>query len=1062
MTRNQLLLLACSWSALATGAPVSSPPCHHPAAFPEEKAEAIRRMLPAEITKWKAFLSECRRKWNTPEAFPPPAVGRIGKRLEMAERILAVFDSALKSGNPDELFFIPRRLRSLEQFETYFKKEEQLAAEIVAAPEPIVLSVRDFGAAGDGVADDFAAFHAAFAAAEKAGGRPVVIRVPAGTYFLGQIHRGREAKTGENEKFRAPLRSHLVMTQLRNVTLEGESPENTTLLFGVDEGTGLSLVDCEGVVIRNFTLRSRTTPFAEFEVLATDPASQTIRAGHLPGTLTPDSPLMGGKKRRVCLGFSGPGGTLVAGDFFYAGDYFPEADGTVRLRLVHGAVERLQKGMRFVIPARRDAAAVYLFRGGYNRVENVTIRNSWGMGFANLNTEANQLERCRILPDDGLSLSSNADGIHSPNCTIGPALFECEFRAMGDDPFNAYNKGRYLCRVSGKELLSEFSVQPGRSYPVLCSATGRILAECTVRETVPAEYEGRQVRKITTTEPLPSGVRTYESLDRNPFNAEEEMAIYLGESTSSRPDLLFDPLRGGAWSIISGCRFADNRNCGPVIQCDNTLLEDTSIRNMESHAVKIGGFTTWCEGPPPLNVLMRNCTVENSGRIRTEFFVGNNGSMAPVRMIRDVAFINNKVRNARSFAFSFDCVSGIVFENNRIANPRRGAVELLNCTTPVCRGNTLDGKPYTPESAAETLVWPIHFRLSDAPEKMVALQGKWQRGEGILQSDGGDFEAVYSTRYSALKHLKLSARFSFKQNRGTAGLRLIEHVGVPDNGYYFLIDGSADTFTVESRRRDGNGKWTAKQIFRETLSPASTRTIAVESTGTAVSVSVDGRRLWQGGAPLPVFYHSGFVAFNAPVRLEELDIAAGGPRGGILAFGDSLTHHCRWQDALAKREKLAITNGGMACDDTVSARRRLETDVIALQPQLVLILLGTNNGSAEQALEDLKSITRRLREEGIAVALCTVPPRTPLPERAVKLNALLRPFCREANLPLHDWYAALENGSGAFKPEYGPGVHPNAAGVEAMARSFASDPVMAQLLKNVTGTGTAQPESNTH
>ena len=334
-------------------------------------------------------------------------------------------------------------------------------------------------------------------------------------------------------------------------------------------------------------------------------------------------------------------------------------------------------------------------------------------------------------------------------------------------------------------------------------------------------------------------------------------------------------------------------------------------------------------------------------------------------------------------------------------------------------------------------------------QENLSKEGTWQFAGTNLQNSGGDFEALYAAQYSALKKVRIQADFRFLKPEGKAGLRLVEHVGVPDNGYYFLLDGATGLFTVSVRRREGT-VWLPEQIiFQRQLETATLNSLEVLSEFTWAVVKVNGQELWRGGAPLPTLFHSGFVAFDAPVSVEKLEILGGGNKGGILAFGDSITHHCRWQDAVGKLAGIEIGNGGMACDDTINARKRLESDVIALQPELVLLLLGTNNSSATQAMADLKYIIRRLRSARINVIVCTILPR-PQPERAVELNRLLREYCRKEQVLLHDWYEVMNDGNGNMKKEYGGDVHPNTRGIEVMARSFIEDPVVKKFILQST------------
>ena len=348
------------------------------------------------------------------------------------------------------------------------------------------------------------------------------------------------------------------------------------------------------------------------------------------------------------------------------------------------------------------------------------------------------------------------------------------------------------------------------------------------------------------------------------------------------------------------------------------------------------------------------------------------------------------------------------------------------------------GEPLPPEMA-----WPVRAVLDEAGEKGLDKAGQWTPEHRGLENSGNGFEALYPAQYSALKEVRMKATFRFREKRGKAGLRIVEHVGLPDKGYYFLLDGETGLFTALTGNRGKQNGWEPGRIFLEVkLPPAEVNTIEVTSNSDRAAVSVNGKELWHGGAPLPTVFHSGFVALDSPVAITSLEIAGGGRRGGILAFGDSITHHCRWQDEAAKLAHVEIGNGGMACDDTVGAAKRLDTDVIALRPELVLILLGTNNASPTRAMEDLKTIAGRLRAEKIPVILCTVLPRKPLPQRAVELNKLLRRYCSEENIPLHDWYSVMDNGDGTMKPEYGGEVHPNAAGIAAMAKDFLADPAV--------------------
>lgn len=151
---------------------------------------------------------------------------------------------------------------------------------------------------------------------------------------------------------------------------------------------------------------------------------------------------------------------------------------------------------------------------------------------------------------------------------------------------------------------------PGDITYVYDSATGEIRAGLTATETtVRRNWRKYNVSATMVKEQIPSRIKSFDSLNSEPPAEDELREIYFGKSRREMPDVAFNPFRAGAWEVIADCVFADNRNCGPVIQCDNALVENVTIANIESFASKIGAFTTWREGPPPINVLMRNCKI---------------------------------------------------------------------------------------------------------------------------------------------------------------------------------------------------------------------------------------------------------------------------------------------------------------------------------------------------------------------------------------------------------------------------------------------------------------------
>jgi lysophospholipase L1-like esterase len=149
-------------------------------------------------------------------------------------------------------------------------------------------------------------------------------------------------------------------------------------------------------------------------------------------------------------------------------------------------------------------------------------------------------------------------------------------------------------------------------------------------------------------------------------------------------------------------------------------------------------------------------------------------------------------------------------------------------------------------------------------------------------------------------------------------------------------------------------------------------------------------------------------------------------------------------------------NRGIGGQTTGQMLLRFHADVIALKPRVVVILAGTNdvagnNGpTTPEAIQDnLAGMAELAHANGIRVVLASVlpvsddkagphPPVRPTVERPPlllrALNAWIAAYARKNGHVFLDYWSALADGQGMFKPELqGDGLHPNAAGYAVMA-----------------------------
>jgi len=176
----------------------------------------------------------------------------------------------------------------------------------------------------------------------------------------------------------------------------------------------------------------------------------------------------------------------------------------------------------------------------------------------------------------------------------------------------------------------------------------------------------------------------------------------------------------------------------------------------------------------------------------------------------------------------------------------------------------------------------------------------------------------------------------------------------------------------------------------------------------------------------------------------------------LVLMGDSITEN--WALADPQFFQAGILNRGISGQTTPQMLLRFRADVIALRPEAVHILGGTNDiagNTGPTRVQDFKdnimSMSELARAHGIRVILGSIPPAAafnwrpgldPVP-RIRELNSWLRDYAASNGFDYIDYYAQLAGTSGELDAALGnDGVHPNRAGYGVMrallARKLAS------------------------
>jgi lysophospholipase L1-like esterase len=170
----------------------------------------------------------------------------------------------------------------------------------------------------------------------------------------------------------------------------------------------------------------------------------------------------------------------------------------------------------------------------------------------------------------------------------------------------------------------------------------------------------------------------------------------------------------------------------------------------------------------------------------------------------------------------------------------------------------------------------------------------------------------------------------------------------------------------------------------------------------------------------------------------------------IVFFGDSITDAWHLPEYFPGKPYI---NRGIGGQTTPQMLVRFRQDVIALQPQAVVILAGTNDiagNTGPMRLEDIEAnfvtFAELAKAHGIRVVVSSVLPvhnYTPQSldlfsqrptEKIVELNRWLRGYCAASGCTFLDYFAAMVDKNGLLKRELADdGLHPNPAGYRLMA-----------------------------
>lgn len=181
-------------------------------------------------------------------------------------------------------------------------------------------------------------------------------------------------------------------------------------------------------------------------------------------------------------------------------------------------------------------------------------------------------------------------------------------------------------------------------------------------------------------------------------------------------------------------------------------------------------------------------------------------------------------------------------------------------------------------------------------------------------------------------------------------------------------------------------------------------------------------------------------------RFQKENVAMGDKAPRVVFMGDSITEG--WSRLDPDLFAQGFANRGISGQTSSQMLVRFYQDVVALRPQVVHIMAGTNdiagNGgptSAEEYRNTIRAMVDIARANHIQVVLGSIPPADHFdwipgikPALQIKdLNAWLKSYARDNGLTFADYHSALTGPNGEMLPAYATdGVHPITAGYAVM------------------------------
>ena len=506
-------------------------------------------------------------------------------------------------------------------------------------------NVKDFGALGDGVADDTPAILSAIAAADASGAVAEVV-FPAGSYRISSANEHA-----------------LQLYNISDVRLKG-CGTNSVLLISNPENGGISFTDSTNVAVQGLAIDYNPVPFTQGTITAVDAAGGTFDLLIDSGYPLLSHPAFANAESR--WGLTVDLEREAYGLWAYFSSNWVPLFGGQKWRMTADDPAFLQAhplsvGDRYVHMARRwtafDIEADFCV---CVEIKDITIHAAAGLTTGIFYSSGVVIDglRVELKPGSNRLLSTNGDCVHSAGCSDGLLIENCSFAGMPDDGINIHGRGGPIISnvtdtVKWVGMQRPAFYAAGDEIQILNNAAGGIRGNAILLDAVRLnDY----VWEIT--------------LDRIIPDVFADIAWVNGDK--------LNPIsRCGQGSIIRNNFVGAHRGREVLIQSHDVTITNNHFFNpslaWESVSL-LNDYTYYSEGPAPYNVTISDNTFEG----------GTNQWSWPSPYIGIHSLLSGGVQTP-----TYDS-SNIVIEANTFINIDGPAVEATSVTGVQITDNTVN------------------------------------------------------------------------------------------------------------------------------------------------------------------------------------------------------------------------------------------------------------------------------------------------------------------------------------------------------------------------------------